>query len=240
MSEKKSSPRPEPPPLALPPGTWVLACKVFAPELEYLGVPPEQLSYLDQGLHRTPQRLRRELEKTLAELEREHSPRRIVLVYGYCGGGLEGISCRRAELVVPLAHDCIPVLLGGSCPTMGQGGIFYLSAGWIDHGRTPLTEYHRTAERWGEEDALWVAHQIMKGYDRVALIESPCTRDGHYLEHTREMADIYEMQVVRLPSDLGWIKRLLECKPGPGVAIIPPGQAIGLEMFQGAPSAAAL
>lgn len=226
-------------PLALPPETWVVACRVFAPELQYLGVDHGRVTYLDQGLHRTPHRLRRELEGVLAGLEREQRPRRLVLVYGYCGGGLEGISGRRAELVVPLAHDCIPLLLGGSCPYLGQGGIFYLSAGWIDYGRTPLTEYRRTAQRWGEEDALWVAHQIMKGYDRVALIESPCTRGGHYLEHGREMADIYGMKLVRLESDLGWIKRLLQCRPGPGVALVPPATPIGMSMFEGAPSAAA-
>ncbi len=239
MELAKPSPNRDPG-LRLPPHTRVLACKVFAPEIRYLGVPEDRVTFLDQGLHITPKRLRRELAAGLADLEQDRDTQRVVVLYGYCGGGLEGLTSRRVELAVPLAHDCIPLILGGNNHLLGQPGVFYLSPGWIDYGRTPLTEYQEIARRWGEEDALWVSRRIMKGYHRAALITNPGARKERYLEYTREMARIYDMSLLEVPGDPGWLKRLLKCKAGPGVLILPPGRAIELEFFLGAPGAAAM
>jgi hypothetical protein len=199
------------------------------------------VTLLDQGLHRTPDRLRQQLGEILVGVEQHHAPRHIVLVYGYCGGGLEQLCTKRAELVVPLVHDCIPLLLGrDSLPSLGEGGTFYLSAGWIDHGHTPLTEFHQTAQRWGAEEARWVAAQIMKGYRRVALIETPCSREERYWRYTCEMAVLHGLTPVRVKGGLAWLQRLLLAQAGPGVAVLPPDRKIEASLYQDAPGAAVL
>ncbi len=235
----KHEPHPYPP--KPPPHTQVVACKVFQPEITYLGIPPSRVTYLDQGLHRTPGQLRRQLGHTLARLEQTRAPRRVVLVYGYCGGGLERLCTARAELVVPLVHDCIPLLLGRERPpAWGEGATFYLSPGWIDHGRTPLSEYHHTARRWGEEEARWVASRIMKGYRRVALIETlPLRGEGHW-RYTCEMAALHGLTPVRVSGGLGWLRRLLTARAGRGVVVLPPGRRIEAGLYRGAPGAAVL
>ena len=34
----------------------------------------------------------------------------IILGYGYCSGGIEGLTAAQAKLVVPVIDDCIPLL----------------------------------------------------------------------------------------------------------------------------------
>ena len=38
----------------------------------------------------------------------------ILLGYGLCGNGLDGLSARHTRLVLPRAHDCIGLLMGGT------------------------------------------------------------------------------------------------------------------------------
>jgi hypothetical protein len=206
----------------------VLACRVFQPELEALGVPEEQVVYLDQGLHRHPDDLRTEVARALEDLEQDPRVRRVVLAYGFCGGGLEGLASRRAELVVPRAHDCIPLLLGRE-PRGGQA--FYLSPGWMDHGHTPLTEHRRTAERFGEEDARWVARELLKGYREVVLVRTAAGLEPRHRAYAREMADLHGLELREASGRAGRLRRLLAGPPEGEALILLPGRPVGAGMF---------
>jgi len=72
----------------LAPGSKVIACEVFRDELAHLGVPPEACCFLEQPLHRTPEKLNQRIAQAITEIEASSSPSRIILVFGYCGGGL--------------------------------------------------------------------------------------------------------------------------------------------------------
>jgi hypothetical protein len=217
----------------------VLACRVFQPELEALGVPPEKASFLEQGLHRSPDVLRREVAAALAGLERDPEVETVILVYGYCGGGLEGLTPRRVRLVAPAAHDCIPLLLGREPEPVQDGdGTFYLSAGWVDHGRTPLTEFRETARRHGEETARWVGRELLQAYRRTALITHPATFRPRHRHHAREVARLYDLELAETPGDLSWLARLLTGRPGPGVLEARPGRPLTLSRYPGFPDPA--
>lgn len=223
----------------LPDGHKILACKMFTPELEQLGIPDERIHYLDQGLHRYPDSLREEVVKALAELEAEEGLHTVILVYGYCGGGLEGLSSERLCLVLPLLHDCIPLLLGGLPPKRPQeaGETFYLSAGWIDHGQNPLTEHRINVDKFGEEDAIWVGKQMLAGYGSVTLITSEKTADPRYRQYARECAQLFDLAYEEKPGSLAWLRRLLAGQESQEVVVIQPGEKITLAMFlEGEPS----
>lgn len=222
-------------PLILPPGTKVLACRVFQPELTLLGLTEPQIMYLDQGLHIHIDSLRDKISESLAQIEEDPGVSHIVLAYGYCGGGLEGLTAQRASLVVPLVHDCIPLLKGGPVdpPDGRMQHSFYLSAGWVDHGRTPLVEYLEYAEKLGEEDSLWVAKEMLKGYNSVTLIEHPDITRPEHRSHALEISQLLDLEYRRTSCDLGWLKRLLSAQPSDEVLILPPGHRIELKMFLG-------
>jgi hypothetical protein len=217
--------------ISWPSQTRVVACRVFQPELLDLGVPDEQVIFLDQGLHRTPDELHRRLGRELAALEDDQTVDTVILAYGLCGGGLEGLSSRRLKLVVPLAHDCIPVLRGDPGRQVAEPGVFYLSAGWIDHGQTPLTEFFVTAERLGEDNAQWTTREILKHYREVALIDTPLARDPRYWAYAREMADLAGLACGRVPGSMDWLLSLLAARDAAGVRTISPSTKIDREMY---------
>ena len=68
-----------------------MACKVFESLLKDL-LPTDlagQISFLDYGLHRVPKKLNWTVQD---EIDAVESPSVIVLGYGLCGNGLNGIK----------------------------------------------------------------------------------------------------------------------------------------------------
>jgi hypothetical protein len=220
---------------AIPPDVRVLACQALAPELAALGVAPDQMRLLDQGLHRCPQELRQELARNLKELESDAAVKLIVLVYGYCGGGLEGLSPRRADVILPLVHDCIPLLLGRTPPSPppGAGGIFYLSPGWIEHGRTPYTEFLYTRERFGHDDAMWTTQRMLNSYREVVLIETPAGLSEAHRRHARTMARLFGLAYREEQGDGRLLEDLLAARSNrAGILHLNPGDVLTIECLR--------
>ncbi len=215
----------------------VLACRVFQPELASLGWTEKQVCYLDQGLHRYPEQLARELAAALARLEADPAPGRVILVYGYCGGGLAGLAGRRAELLLPLAHDCIPLFLGDhrAPPGVGRGDTFYLTPGWIDHGQTPYSEYFRTRRRFGPDEALWVGRRMLAAYRRVALVETGAGLAPRHRHYAQAMARLFRLDYQEIRGSRRWLRRLLRGRRGPGLALLPPGRPLAPALYPQAP-----
>ncbi|WP_197282247.1 DUF1638 domain-containing protein [Dethiosulfatarculus sandiegensis] len=224
--------------MRLPPGTAVLACKVFAPELKMLNIPSEKISFLEQGLHNHPLKLRKELGLALNSLEKDPSTEEVVLLYGYCGSGLEGLSSKRVRLRAPLVHDCIPLLLDSSLPPdkLSTSGLFFLSAGWIDHGKTPLTEYYQTCKRYDPETALWIAKETLKSYTKVALITEPGLIQDHHRNYARRMAKLFGLEYQEVKGGLGWLTSLLTRQKKRGSLSLEPGCPVSLEHYAQASS----
>ncbi len=215
--------------------TALVACRVFEPELTSLGVSPQRVTYLDQGLHRYPDDLRRELTAVLRSIELESSVRRVILAYGYCGGGLEGLTAERVELVFPPAHDCVSLLLGRETvtPAGGSEGIFYLSPGWIDHGQTPYTEYFAQREKFGHEDALWIGQRMLAGYREVVLVETGAGILPHHRRYAREMAELFGLGYREVRGCRGRLRLLLGGNACRGVMMVPPGRPIERRRYPG-------
>lgn len=220
---------------ALAPGHRILACRVFQPELSFLGVGEDEAVYLDQGLHRYPDQLRLTLEASQREIESDPKVSRVLLAYGYCGGGLQGLCSSRAELLLPLAHDCVPVLLGEKLadPCVGCGGSFFLTPGWIDHGKTPYSEYFVSKEKFGHEDALWVGREMLAGYHEVVLADTGVGLRPHHRLYSKAMAYLFGLHHREVRGSLAWLRRLLSGEPGPGLALLPPGRPVELNLYPG-------
>jgi hypothetical protein len=140
-------------PVTAPPYA-LLACDVFAEELTALGnqrsdngchsnvaTPWKRLAWLEMGLHDRPDVLRAEVQTVIDSWDDAPDFTTILLAYGLCGNGLLGIRARSKTLVLPRAHDCISILLGGRRAheqvLKETPGTYFYSPGWIRGRRVP-------------------------------------------------------------------------------------------------------
>ena len=110
----------------------VIACKVFQGLLEH-HLPPDladQVTFLDYGLHEYPKKLTKAVQEQIDSIS---EPSRIMLGYGLCGNGLNGIQAGQHTLLIPRADDCIAILLGSYQAYLKQfndnPGTYYLTKG---------------------------------------------------------------------------------------------------------------
>lgn len=168
----------------------VIACKVFQDLLEHF-LPPDvadQVTFLDYGLHEFPNKLSSAVQEQIDSLE---EPSRILLGYGLCGNGLQGIRAGRHTLFMPRADDCIAILLGSYQAYLKEfsenPGTYYLTKGWLESGSDPLREYHQALEKYGAENAEWLMDQQYRHYKRLVFVA-----------HTREDLEIYRPRALEV------------------------------------------
>ncbi len=134
----------------------VLACRVFQDLFERFVREGTiaRFIYLDYGLHDYPKKLNQAVQEALDALA---EPSLVILGYGLCGNGLNGVRSGRHILLIPRADDCIAVFLGSyeryRQEFATESATYYLTKGWLEAGSNPLEEYRRYGERYGTAKA---------------------------------------------------------------------------------------
>ena len=174
----------------------VFACDVLRREVSWLASQSPcyvDVSFLPQGLHSTPDKLRIILGENIEKANEEFPYARhygenahydyIILAYGLCDNGITNLSSPKIPLVVPRAHDCITLLLGSkeryadlfhSCP-----GTYWYSRGWIECTLQPgeercLKTRNNYVTQYGEDNADYLMEMEQgwfKSYERAFFID---------------------------------------------------------------------
>ena len=222
----------------------VIACKVFQNLLEaYL--PDEvasNITFMDYGLHRVPSKLTWSVQD---EVDRIEDPSVIILGYGLCGNGLQGVKSRQHTLVIARADDCIAILLGSREAYLeefeNEPGTYYLTKGWLESGSDPLKEYNEYKEKYGEKDAEWLMDQQYQHYKRIVLVAHQQEDLEKYRSQAQAVAKFCERWGMRYEEKLGsdrYVARLVEVANSldtqdKDFLIVPPGGEIRQEDFIG-------
>jgi len=220
----------------------VIACKVFQDLLEHF-VPPDvadQITFLDYGLHEIP----KVLAKTVQEqIDGVQEPSRILLGYGLCGNGLQGIQAGRHTLFIPRADDCIAILLGSYEAYFREfsenPGTYYLTKGWLESGSDPLKEYHEAVEKYGAENAAWVMDQQYMHYTRLVFVAHTQEDLKTYRPRALEVAEYCKRWGMEYEEVLGsdaYIRDLVKAvstlsESDEQFLVIPPGESIEQSQF---------
>ena len=171
-----------------------LACDVLARPL-YLSAAHSphivDIELFPRGLHNTPAILRGRLQERI-DAAAGQGYDAVVMAYGLCGQATAGLVARERPVVVPRAHDCITLFLGGrerydaqfeqqpgtywyALDYMerddGTGGSMGLGAGAGTEGQAVYEQY---VEKYGQDNAdylmevmgAWQAH-----YKRAAFVD---------------------------------------------------------------------
>ena len=196
------------------------------------------------GLHSTPLNLREILQARIEAADEDGIYDAVVLAYGLCGKATHGLQAGSVPLVVPRAHDCITLFLGGrerfdrtfaDCP-----GTYWFVKDYIERGddeELPLSigafsaepsetlraEY---VEKYGEDNAdylmdvmgAWSAH-----YERAAYIELGLGEGESVAERARQTAERRGWRFEQMAGDLVLIRRLLAGDWAEDFLVVPPG-----------------
>ena len=210
-----------------------LACDVLARPVYLCAARSPHIVDIElfrRGLHNDPADLRAKLQARIDALSGPPYDA-IVMGYGLCGQASTGLTARGIPLVIPRAHDCITLFLGGreryqyqfeNFPGTywyahdyverddGQGGTLSLGSNVDAKVNEAYEEY---VQKYGKENADYLM-EIMGGwqkhYKRAAYIEMG-VGDGSKVEaKAREDAARRGWAFDRVAGDLVLIRRLIE------------------------------
>jgi len=220
----------------------VIACKVFQDLLEHF-LPPDvadQVTFLDYGLHEFPNKLSSAVQEQIDSLQ---EPSRILLGYGLCGNGLEGIRAGRHTLFMPRADDCIAILLDSYQAYLKEfcenPDTYYLTKGWLESGSDPLREYHQALEKYGAGNAEWLMDQQYRHYKRLVFVAHTREDLETYRPRALEVAEYCKQWGMSYEEVLGsedYIRDLVKavgtlCESDEQFLVIPPGGSIEQSQF---------
>ncbi|HOJ33102.1 MAG TPA: DUF1638 domain-containing protein [Candidatus Hydrogenedentes bacterium] len=218
----------------------VVSCHVLWRELCYFAALSKNVftfHFLKQGLHNTPEILRKELQHAIdiAPTECSH----ILVGYGLCSNGVEGITARDKPLVIMRGHDCITFLLGSKERYReyfdAHPGTYWYSPGWIDTNLQPGKDRFEAAkkhyiETYGEENAkylLQTEQAWMQKYSNAAYVDLGFGDTAHYKSYTKQCAEWLHWNCDILEGDPRLVIDFVEGNwRDEDVLVVPPGETI--------------
>jgi hypothetical protein len=217
----------------------IVACAVLQDEVGHFAAGLDQIvhiEWIEQGLHNEPPKLRSHLQEAVDRIEDQVRPDAIVLGYGLCSRGIEGVTTRHAKLVIPRAHDCITLLLGSrkryADYVAAHPGTYWYSPGWNRCHTPPGPERKQklldkyTAE-YGQENAEYLVDlemHWMTTYDRATYVDLTVGVTDQDLKYTQDCATWLGWNFDRQQGDPALVQALvsgqwndddfLVCEPG--------------------------
>ncbi|MCL2528960.1 MAG: DUF1638 domain-containing protein [Coriobacteriia bacterium] len=162
----------------------IIACKALFRELSLLATHSTNIvdfTWLSWGLHDVIGGLSVALQNEInaidsgEDLHTSYPPfdqpfDAILLGYGLCSNGVEGLSSSKYPLVIPRAHDCITLYLGSKERYqklfLENGGTFWFSAGWIENSPMPGKKRHdMMVAQYAEKFDLETAEELVSIYE---------------------------------------------------------------------------
>jgi len=200
----------------------VIACNVMWREIcHYAALSPHafRLQFLSWGLHTDPAQLRSELQRAIDATEDGFDA--IILGYGLCSNGVEGIASRGTRLVIARGHDCMTCFLGSKERYRdyfaANPGTYWYTPGWIENHLAPgqeryETTYRQYLEKYGEDNAqclMEMEQGWFLNYTTAAYVDLGVGNTREHEEYTRRCAEWLGWKFERLQGDAALIVRML-------------------------------
>lgn len=201
----------------------IIACNVFWREYcHYAALSKNRFGFhfLEYGLHGDPGKLRVELQNAIDGTPDTFDA--ILLGYGLCSKGVEGISARKTRLVIIKGHDCITCFLGSKARYMdyfsANPGTYWYSPGWIENHLPPGKDrYEKTyqdyLQKYGEDNARYLMEMEQdwfRKYSVAAYVDLSVGDNDAYAEYTRQCADWLGWKYDRIKGDPSLLRRFVD------------------------------
>ena len=220
----------------------LIACKVLYREFCYYAAISRnlvELSFLEQGLHNEPAKLRERAQAEIDAADEGGGYDAILLGYGLCSNGVEGLRSSKHKLVVPRAHDCITFFLGSkeryAACFREHPGTYWYTPGWIEtNGAADKPRYDAVyreyVAKYGEDNARYLFEVLqawIEHYDRAAYVDLGFCDNARYREHTKGVAAERRWEYVEVDGDPRLVIDLLEGNwDSERFLVVEPGEAV--------------
>lgn len=212
----------------------VIACNIMKNELLLFERNGISFVFLEQSLHRTPQKMKGVIQEEIDRSENWEGDY-VILSYGLCSNGIVGVKSKSHSIVIPRVHDCIALFLGSWDRYMEEHkkepGTYYLTQGWIEEGKSPLGIYQEYCQRYDQETAEWVIKEELKNYTRIALVDMGIGLSDSHREHAKENAQFLNLRYEEIKGSLEFFEKILRGRWDHDFIILKPGQEITQELF---------
>jgi hypothetical protein len=208
----------------------LIACEVLFREMCHACAhSPHQvdLEFLPKGLHDLGGKPMAAKIQEAVDRTPEGVYQAILLGYGLCGNGLEGVTARHTRLVLPRAHDCIALLMGSHVRYQAyfedNPGTYYRSTGWLERGQGLQQLTHHTTGfdesletligKYGEDNGRYLYQEMTRyraQYRKLTFIETGLEADGKFIAEAAAEAQEKGWSFERLAGDLAWLGHLVE------------------------------
>ncbi|MBN2010390.1 DUF1638 domain-containing protein [candidate division KSB1 bacterium] len=220
----------------------IIACHVLWREICFFSARMPHtfnFTFLQQGLHDTPEELRKELQQAVDNVNNQCDY--ILVGYGLCSNGIVGIRAGNFPLVVMRGHDCITFFLGSMQRYRqlfdANPGIYWYTPGWIETGKTPMPGkerfdklYQEFRDKFGEENAdylMEVEKQWIRDYHTAAYSDLGVGEREKYITYTKQCADYLNWEFQHVNGNPQLLKDFLRGNwDDERFLIVPPGHRI--------------
>lgn len=208
----------------------LISCEVLFREMcDACAHSPHQVDpeFLPKGLHDLGGKPMAAKVQEAADRTPEGVYQAILLGYGLCGNGLDGVIARHTRLVLPRAHDCIALLMGSrerfQAYFENNPGTYYRSTGWLERGKGLQQLTHNTLgfdesleamiRKYGEDNGRYLYEEMTRyrsQYSKLTFIETGLEAGGKFVDDAAAEAAENHWSFERLPGDLGWLRRMVD------------------------------
>lgn len=201
----------------------IIACQIFERELSFFCPRSKNtfdIQYLDQELHNTPEKLREDLQVAIDAVEGTYDA--ILLAYGLCSNGVEGLVAHKYPLVIVRGHDCITFFLGSKERYKDyfdkHPGTYWYTPGWIDTDSQPGKDrYDRLlkhyVEKYGEDNGKFLMDMEQgwfNEYSNAAYTDLGTEDNQTHKAYTKACAEWLNWNYDELEGDSSLVKDFLE------------------------------
>ena len=229
----------------------LISCEIFFREMEFLleQTPHEiDVEFLQKGLHDIPtDEMLKRLQAQVDEASKQNYDA-LLLGYGLCNNGLDGLKARTIQLVLPRGHDCITMFLGSRARYRKyfdeNPGTYFKTTGWIERDfiadeLKDLTipsqlgmdlSYEQLVNKYGEDNADFLWEELCnteKNYSQLTFIEMGVEPDDSFEKTAEEEANSKGWKFEKVAGSLELLHNLLNGKWDPqDFLVVPPGAKI--------------
>lgn len=199
------------------------------------------------GWHKDPDDLRRRLQHSIDAVQDEDYDA-IVMGYGLCGRATAGLVARNIPLVIPRAHDCITLFLGGrgryKTEFEDNPGTYWYVRDYLERavsdtllslGAETSADaeglYDQYVEKYGRDNADYLMEVMgawRENYKRAAYIDMALGDSTETEKQALDEAERRGWTFDKLAGDFILIKRLLLGDWEDDFLIVQPGESVAM------------